>query len=121
VQAQQTQRRSHLPDSLHIKEQYEDFQSDACIWGLENHLLYEGTQVHSAAASQVDDIQGNLGVEFCHNLPLPWEVYEALAQGAEHKLRNIFRLASFRSGHRRVAEGPHSHDKGVPTGEDNDP
>jgi len=77
--------------------------------------------VHSAAVSQVDDNRGNLGVGFYHSPLLPLEGYEALAQGAEHRLTNIFRLASFRNGHRQGVEGPHSYDKVVLTEVDNDP
>ena len=44
----------------------------------------------------------------------------ALTRGAEHKLTNIFRLASVRIGHRLAAAGRHNYDKADPT-EDNDP
>ena len=58
------------------------------------------------------------GVGLCHNLPLPSKEYAALE--AEHKLTNIFRLASVHIGHRQVAAGRHNYDKVDPTG-DNDP
>ena len=56
----------------------------------------------------------------CHSLPLPSE-YEVLAQGVEHNLTSIFRLASVRNDHKRVAVGPHNYDKAALKEGDSDP